>query len=1294
MRDNAKASSDRSSFGRGALLGLFGRAFATRSASCEGQGSGAPSRRRARPPLVSLAVALLGAVGLLALWSASASAARVHPYLTSFGSFSYVQGVATDSAGDVYVYDTGASKILKFDASGSPVNFSATGTNEITGVSGGGTDENELAVDNSASGPAKGDIYVATGSTAHVLIFSAAGSQIGELTGAGSGPWSGEKCGVAVDPSGNVYVGMYGGYVDKFVPSANPVANTDYASAISGLSSPCNVAVDSAGNVFTDTWSSGPVTRYEASQFGSLSPTGSVVDSAGSTLAVDPANDEVYVDEKSQIAQFGAHGEPFEAPVTTFASSGSGAISGSFGISVSGFNHDVYVSNGQGQISVFGPLEVLSDVTTLAASSLTSEGTTLNGTVNPDKIEVTECTFEYGQTVSYGKTASCAETVGAGSLPVSVHADLSKLGEFTTYHFRLVATNAEDHSAAGADQTFTTLGPGVSNAMLNEAGSTFAAVSALVNPDNAATTYHVEYGETASYGQSTTESAPGAPSGSYAVKTTIAGLKPATTYHFRFVVTNPDGSAASADGELRTYPVEQAEKGCANEARRAEQGATALPECRAYEMVTPSSKGSGEPNATAYLNEPEYEPEPLRSGGLDGIYGARAGIGGERMAWVSQPLPGASAPGPSHLSTRGAGGWSSEELVPPMSPANEVLCPVQLGVSGWSSDLSKAILDLPAGPPASNAVATRGFVGEEECGHDEPRLVPGEPEHFHNLFFHDNLGGSNLLVNLTPAGITWPEPEENSQIYWPASFLAGSDDLSHVVFEEELKLTPDAPIGYRGGDELYEWTGGQVHLVTILPDGTPVHGSLAGATRNYSSEPGHKGVNIAQFRHAVSSSGSRVFFEAEGNLYLREDGARTVQIDAAEAGAPGPSGGGKFQVANAEGTRVFFTDESRLTADSTAVSGKPDLYEYDAGSGALTDLTVDGTEPASVLGVSGASEDGAYVYFVATGDITGAQQNSQGAEAQAGEPNLYLRHNGATTFVATLEPSADRCDWTPIGNCSGGESFGPTARVSANGAFLAFNSVRSLTGYDNTDVNTGEADIEIYLYDAAAHRLSCASCTPSGVPPRAGAAIKSPVIPGQNASWKNTYPQRNVSDRGQVFFETTDALVPRDVNGRRDVYEYANGTVRLLSTGTSEAGSHFLDATPNGSDVFISTAQRLLPRDTDSIYDYYDVREGGGFAEPAPPAPPCEGEGCKGAAAGTPTFGAPGSLAFSGPGNLPAPVSKKPAVKRLTNAQKLARALKECKRKPKRRRAHCRAQARKRYGPKKARKSTNRRAAQ
>jgi hypothetical protein len=712
-------------------------------------------------------------------------------------------------------------------------------------------------------------------------------------------------------------------------------------------------------------------------------------------------------------------------------------------------------------------------------------------------------------------------------------------------------------------------------------------------------------------------------------------------------------------------------QGCANEARRAEQAAAYLADCRAYELVTPPGKDSGEPKAvTVGFSEAR----------LEGIEGARAAAGGERMAWDSEyALPGSQVPGLDYLSTRDEGGWSSENVVPPQSVDEGPLCPFYVGTVGWSSDLSKGVLadGLYQGATGSS------YEGESlECGHDEPRLVAGEPEGFQDLFVRDSDTHAYQLVNVTPSGVTPPPPprNQNGEViltqYFPASFLAGSTDLSHVVFEEELKLTPEAP----GGDDLYDWSAGGVHLVTILPDGTPVAGMLAGATKNTPIEQATNtfvAPNIANFRHAVSADGSRIFFQAAGNLYVRENATSTVQLDASQAGGPG--GGGQFMAASEDGSRVFFLDEASaaLTANTQPGSGA-NLYEYDLEDGHLTDITPDGD--AGVLGVSGASEDGSYVYFVAEGALEGTQG------ASVGQPNLYLDHAGALTFVATLSASSDSCDWATDTYCPPENTLdeGLTARVSANGHFIGFTSTRSLTGYDNTDVHTGQPDAEVFLYEAATNHLSCASCDPSGAPPSAPGIIRYPARPDTNGGLRNDYPQRNVSDNGQVFFETADELLPAATNGRRNVYEYEHGQLYLISSGKSEADSYFLDASVDGSDVFFATAQRLLHRDEDSVYDIYDARIGGGFPEPPSAPVPCAGEECRSALEPAPAFPIPASTSFSGSGNLSTSSEPaKPAVPKprpLTRAQQLARALKACRRQPKRKRQACERSARRRYG--------------
>jgi Tol biopolymer transport system component len=329
----------------------------------------------------------------------------------------------------------------------------------------------------------------------------------------------------------------------------------------------------------------------------------------------------------------------------------------------------------------------------------------------------------------------------------------------------------------------------------------------------------------------------------------------------------------------------------------------------------------------------------------------------------------------------------------------------------------------------------------------------------------------------------------------------------------------------------------------------------------------------------------------------------------------------------------------------------------------LSDLTVDHNDPggAQFQGVLGASSDGSYVYFVADG-VLAAGASPGTCATGAGECNLYVSHSGVKKFIARLSTS-DRTEW----------KAGFTPRVSADGTHLAFSSVRGLTGFDTDGFN------EVYLYDATSSQLVCASCNTTNARPIGDASL-----PGYETPYR---PRSLSSDGSRLFFTSLDAVTPGDVNGKQDVYEYEDGQPHLVSTGTSNADSGFVDASESGDDVFIQTSEQLVGQDIDPKADIYDARVGGGFPF-TPGALPCAGDACKPPPAGAATDQATGSVSFSGPGDsaVGAPATVKP--KALTRAQKLAKALKVCKRKPKRRRPACTARARKLYGPRKAVKKT------
>ncbi len=132
-----------------------------------------------------------------------------------------------------------------------------------------------------------------------------------------------------------------------------------------------------------------------------------------------------------------------------------------------------------------------------------------------------------------------------------------------------------------------------------------------------------------------------------------------------------------------------------------------------------------------------------------------------------------------------------------------------------------------------------------------------------------------------------------------------------------------------------------------------------------------------------------------------------------------------------------------------------------------------------------------------------------------------------------------------------------------------------------------------------------------------------------------------------------------------------------------------IGASPSGADVYFDTADQLVPQDADTQQDIYDARIDGGF--PGPPVPAACQETCQGSLTPPPPLLSAGSTTFSGPGNAPPPTpapAATPKPKPLTRAQKLAKALKACKKRPKRQRAACVKQAQKKYGVK-AHKATH-----
>jgi hypothetical protein len=605
---------------------------------------------------------------------------------------------------------------------------------------------------------------------------------------------------------------------------------------------------------------------------------------------------------------------------------------------------------------------------------------------------------------------------------------------------------------------------------------------------------------------------------------------------------------------------------------------------------------------------------------------------GEGVTFFSAaPFPGVlSATGPSlYLSTRAGGEWSTQGLVPPTIPRS-LPWHGSASVLSLTEDLSTAIVNTEPGLEAG--------------------MTPGRYS-----YLRDNATGAFRL--LAP-GI--------------AAFADAATHDSRILFEDTVKeLVP----GVRDEQEvpyLYEWDGDkppgeELSLAGVLPDGeAPIGGSVAGPGGPALGEEITGGATGGFYtQNTISADGSRIFFSdnGTGQIYMREPEAeRTIPVSA------GPA---YWRVATADGSEVFYTEGE-------------DLYRFDVESNTREALT-SGT--AGVLGTLGiATENGSYAYFVATG-VLADNESSNKEKAKEGKANLYEWHDGETIFIAQLGTvdKYDEYDWRNFysPNLSAAPATGEkSSRVTPDGGVVLFTSQAQLAGYDNAGHG------ELYLYDATSEKLTCVSCDPNGAPATAEVYLAgSPLFGGGEP--RNAFLTRNLSDDGsRVFFQTTEALVPRDKNEQTDVYEWeregeggpdgcsrssasfserSGGCLYLISTGESGYPSYFGDASIDGNNVFFFTRQSLVSQDRDENDDLYDARVEGGIAAQNPPPPAsCTGEGCLGPVDPSPVFDAPSNATFAGAGNLkPPPAKPKKVVARCPKDKKRSHG--RCRKKSKKR---------------------------
>jgi len=884
-----------------------------------------------------------------------------------------------------------------------------------------------------------------------------------------------------------------------------------------------------------------------------------------------------------------------------------------------GYNFRLAATNANG--SSVGATEFFITVRTAETSDATGiagQGAVLNGVVRPAGVPIGACFFEYGPTDAYGSTVPCAEAVPTDEAEHPVSAAIGGL-EFGArhYHFRLVVEQAGEE-LGGGDRELTTPGPEVTFARTATVGTEAASVEAGILPRGEEVEYFIEYGPTTSYGQTTDPVSVGGAEGVTVVSQALTGLASGTAYHWRIVLETPNGSASGPDRAFLTRtPGSGPETGCSNQIFRSGPGG-ALPDCRAYERVTPRNKNG---------NSIQHDTNVVR-----------ASNDGSRLTYVANSGIPTSAGGSStnFASARGAGGWSAFGLNPtiPASGFGRLVgFDENVGVSLFTGR-GIIVSQVASGETLENELGGAEAQAEYGDSAEDPNrftfesnraLAPGAIAGVENDYFFDH--GAITLVGRIPAG----------------NAISCDDQASPACIP--------SPNGANIG--AYDWQKG--------------------------GAPGHEGgVSSAYYpENTTSDDGSKaIFTSGSGQIYVREDGTSTTKVSASQRTTPDPNGGrpASYMWTTPDGGRVFFGSCEKLTNDSTAFSTASnscndtgggnaieqgqDLYEFDTTTGDLKDLTVDhdpaDPKGAAVLGLVGASADGSYVYFAANGALgTGAQPGTcRSYSAGQGKCNLYLAHDGAITFIARLDigNTGDYTDWQQSAGTSGSYRW-KTARVSASGTVI-FSSKESLTGYPNVNCVEGFGELfpcaEIYRYAPGDSGPACISCDPSGAAPTGHAELESRgnSFGALLSTWILT---RNISSDGKrAFFDSPDQLVAADHNAVKDVYEWeasgsgsctsaevSGGCLYLLSDGDSPSPSYFGDNSRSGDDAFFFTDAQLVPDDQDALVDAYDARVGGGLAEQnrAATSPPCSGEACKGAATVAPSESSPGSATFAGPTN-------------------------------------------------------------
>jgi hypothetical protein len=897
-------------------------------------------------------------------------------------------------------------------------------------------------------------------------------------------------------------------------------------------------------------------------------------------------------------------------------------------------------------------------------------------------------------------------SIGSGTADIPLTVNLGSLEGARTYEVRMVATKQFGEGAVTTPiQTFTTqpAPPAIESFSSANVTATSADLRARINPHGTPTRYRFEYGSTDEYGATVptpegeieTELFAG-----HLVEVHLPQLAEGLTYHFRVIATSTAGEVSSEDQTFEFAPPD-----CPNSAVRQQTQTNYLPDCRAYELVSPEDANatllfSGGPNSGLATNPPRFA--------YTGAFGSLSG---------AEPMDNG---GDLYVATRTDSGWVSRYVGLPGSQASCLGGPpteptVQAFTSFGPARLTNPYLTdpsmdefmaWPAGA-AGNCTFGRGLAKDSTWSLVPTSLSPYtwnaegvQTDHLPTDLAALPGAAESLRCSYTSEGDEFPDCTGDA---------TASGDLSHFVFSSnQLEFTGQSFASSLGAAYDNDVSSGAISLISLDADGHPLQPqpTYTPLSQGIGAEGQFLRGQFIRFP-AVSTDGSHIlmstatrdtqvcsgttnppcarFTDTPVGLYMRVGDAVTYEI---AAGQPVTYVG-----MTPDGRHVYFTTERRLLPEDNDTS--TDLYMWSqAGEEAGHPLTlISQANGSESPGEAGDTDECSTTWTQRCGVVTysswGWAQLPAGEGGNAtsdtpiatsngdiyfyspellagpdhgveGQQNLFDYREGSLRFIASFPPGT-YCHHYGHEEGEAACTDGPIARleVSPDDSHMAFLTADRMTSYDNA------GHLEMYSYNPADAALVCDSCNPDGQPATADV----------EASQDGLF----MTDDGRTFFSTTESLVPRDTDAAQDIYEFVEGRPQLITPGTGTAHGQAVEShntivslfehaglsgvSANGTDVYFSTWDPLVSQDHNGNFlKFYDARTDGGFALPTPEPPCSAAEECHAPASSAPSPFVQGTVAGLTGGNATPAISVKHKKHKKAKRRKKATAARRHKR--------------------------------